>query len=274
MRTLIVTAVTLILAMPFTTAVAETKETIAIIGTGDMGDSLGPKLAELGYEVVYGSRNPSGDKAQGVLAQTSGNSRVTNQKDAAQAGDIVILAVPWPAMETVAQNLGSLDGKIVIDISFPHEQGEDGYYVPMLETSSPEMIQEWNPGASVMKSFALQASYVIDDPGVVGGPVTIPITADDNRAKERIARLIIEMGHDPVDAGPLRYSRELEAMQRLYGVPFFQRREAAWEFYFRRSYYWECIWGDDWSNPVVDADNLAQIPETQGEAMACPGTRD
>lgn len=51
------------------------------------------------------------------------------------------------------------------------------------------------------------------------------------------------------------------------------RKGALVEFYFRRSYYWECIWGDDWSDPVVDADNLAQIPETQGAAKACPGTR-
>ena len=253
-------------------AIAEDKPAIAIIGTGDMGDSLGPRFAQLGYEVIYGSRDPAGEKAQGVLAQTGGKSRVESQRDAAQAGDIVILAVPWPAMETVAQNLGSLDGKIVIDISFPHEQGEDGYYVPMLETSSAEMIQQWNPGARVMKTFALQASYVIDDPGVVGGPVTIPIAADDRDAKEQIARIIIEMGHDVVDAGPLRYSRELEAMQRLYGVAFFQRRPAAWEFYFRRSYYWECIWQDDWSAPVADANDLAQIPETQGEPRPCPGT--
>ena len=254
-------------------APAEPKPTIAIIGTGDMGDSLGPRFAELGYKVVYGSRDPDGDKAQGVLAATGGDSSVTTQRDAAQAGDIVILAVPWPAMEDVAQNLGSLDGKIVIDISFPHEQGEDGYYVPMLETSSPEMILKWNPGARVMKTFALQASYVIDDPGVVGGPVTIPIAADDREAKEQVARIIIEMGLDPIDAGPLRYSRELEAMQRLYGVPFFQRRDAAWEFYFRRSYYWECIWGDDWSAPVIDADDLAEIPDTQGDNKECPGTR-
>jgi len=256
-----------------TAAYAGSKPTIAIIGTGDMGDSLGPRFAELGYQVVYGSRYPKGEKAQGVLALTGGNSSVTSQLEAAQAGDIVILAVPWPAMKTVAQNLGSLDGKIVIDISFPHEQGDDGYYVPMLETSSPEMIQQWNPGARVMKAFALQASYVIDDPGVVGGPVTIPIASDDREAKEQIAKIIVEMGFDPVDAGPLRYSRELEAMQRLYGVPFFQRREAAWEFYFRRSYYWECIWEDDWSDPVADAGDLANIPETQGQRRECPGTR-
>jgi predicted dinucleotide-binding enzyme len=246
---------------------------VAIIGTGDMGDSLGPRFAKLGYPVIYGSRDPGGDKAQAVVRQTGHGARATSQKEAAQAGEIVILAVPWPAMETVAQNLGSLDGKIVIDISFPHRQGEDGYYVPLLETSSAEMIQQWNPGARVMKTFALQASYVIDDPAVVGGPVTIPIAGNDREAKEQVARIIIAMGLDPVDAGPLRLSRELEAMQRLYGVPFFQRRQAAWEFYFRRSYYWECIWEDDWSNPVANAGDLAQLPETQGKPMPCPGTR-
>ena len=258
---------------PVVASSVEERPVIAIIGTGDMGDSLGPRFVALGYEVIYGSRNPEGDKAQNVVRQTGGNSRVTTQREAAQAGDIVILAVPWPAMRTVAQNLGSLDGKIVIDISFPHEQGDDGYYVPMLETSSAEMIQEWNPGARVMKTFALQASYVIDDPGVVGGPVTIPITADDRQAKEQVARIIAEMGLDPVDAGPLRYSRELEAMQRLYGVPFFQRRQAAWEFYFRRSYYWECIWQDDWSDPVIDANDLPRMPDTQEANRECPGTR-
>ena len=50
-----------------------------------------------------------------------------SQKEAAQAAEIVLLAVPWPPMEKVAQSLGNLDGKIVIDVSFPFEQGEDGY---------------------------------------------------------------------------------------------------------------------------------------------------
>jgi len=251
----------------------EPKPVVAIIGTGDMGDSLGPRFAELGYTVVFGSRDPDGEKAQYVANQTGPNALVTTQKEAAQAGDIVILAVPWPAMETVAQNLGSLDGKIVIDISFPHQQADDGYYESMVDTSSAEMIQQWNPGARVMKTFALQASYVIDDPDVVGGPVSIPMASDDREAKEQIADIIVAMGLDPIDAGPLRLSRELEAMQRLYGVPFFQRRTAAWEFYFRRSYYWECIWEDDWSDPVSDADDLAQIPETQGKPRPCPATQ-
>ncbi len=258
------------------TSFAETagpKPVVAVIGTGDMGDSLGPRFAELGYEVVYGSRHPEGEKAQRVVKLTGKGARATTQLEAAQAGEIVVLAVPWPAMETVAQNLGSLDGKIVIDISMPVGTGEDGYLVPLLETSSAEMIQQWNPGARVVKAFATLGSYVVDDPGVVGGPVSVPIASDDREAKERVANIIAAMGLDPLDAGPLRLSREIEALQRLYMVPLLQRRTAAWEPYFRRSYFWECMWQDDFSDPVADADDLAGVPETQGPVVACPGTR-
>ncbi len=50
---------------------ADSKPVVAIIGTGDMGDSLGPRFAELGYTVIYGSRHPDGDKAQGVVLLTA-----------------------------------------------------------------------------------------------------------------------------------------------------------------------------------------------------------
>jgi lactate dehydrogenase-like 2-hydroxyacid dehydrogenase len=45
-------------------------ETVAVIGTGDMGDSLGPRFAELGYRVVYGSRNPESDKVKALVRRT------------------------------------------------------------------------------------------------------------------------------------------------------------------------------------------------------------
>jgi predicted dinucleotide-binding enzyme len=253
------------------TAADNQKPTIAVIGTGDMGDSLGARFAALGFPVVYGSRDPGSDHAKDLAERTGQESRVATATQAASAANIVVLAVPWPAMETVARSLGPLRGKIVIDISMPSVQGPDGYHVPLLQTSSAEMIQGWNPGARVVKAFATQGSFVIDNPAAVGGPATVPIASDDREAKEFVARLVAEMGLDPVDAGPLRLAREIEALQRLYMVPLLQRRSAAWEPYFRRSYHWECIWRDDWSRPVADATNLAMLPETQGPARSCPG---
>ena len=72
--------------------------------------------------------------------------------------------------------------------------------VALVETSSAEMIQSWNPGARVVKAFATLGSYVVDNPAVVGGPVTVPIASDDREAKEQVARIIAAMGLDPVDA--------------------------------------------------------------------------
>ena len=64
-------------------------ETVAVIGTGDMGDSLGPRFAELGYRVVYGSRNPASDKVKALVKNTGDNASATTQMEAAQQADIV-----------------------------------------------------------------------------------------------------------------------------------------------------------------------------------------
>jgi predicted dinucleotide-binding enzyme len=269
-ETLILSA-TIFLFASYAHAASSPKPPVAVIGTGDMGDSLGPRFAELGYPVIYGSRDPDSEKVRALVQKTGHGASAATQIEAAQAGKIVVLAVPWPAMETVAQSLGSLDGKLVIDFSMPSVQGEDGYMVSLVETSSAEMIQSWNPGATVVKAFASLGSFVIDEPQVTGGPVTVPIAADDRAAKEQVAAIVAAMGLDPVDAGPLRLAREIEALQRLYMVPLVQRRDEAWEPYFRRSRYWECLWQDDWSEPVSDAGQLADIPVKGHSHMSCPG---
>lgn len=238
----------------------ESAETVAIIGTGYMGGALGPRFAELGYRVIYGSREPGRASVTELVARTGNGATAATQRAAAAPADIVVLAVGWPAMIEVARNLGNLDGKLIIDVSDPMVQGDDGYAERTVETSSAELIQGWNPGATVVKAFNTLGYFVIADPSSVDGPVTVPIAADDPRAKERVARIIAAMGLDPVDAGPLRFAHELEGMALIYMVPLDQRREQEWEFYFRRSTHWHDIWEGDWSVPVKDAGNLAEIP--------------
>jgi predicted dinucleotide-binding enzyme len=249
-------------------------ETVAVIGTGDMGDSLGPRFAELGYRIVYGSRNPDSDKVKALVKMTGKNASATTQIAAAQQGDIVLMLVPWPAMETVAQNLGDLEGKIVIDVSMPFLQGEDGYPKHMLQTSSAEMIQAWNPGAKVVKTFGTMGSQIIDDPMEAGGVVTIPVASDHRDAKEKVARIVSSMGLDPVDFGPLRMARSIEIMQMIYMIPLSQNRPQHWEFYFRRSDHYGCyLAGGSTSEglvPVYDADDLAVFPESGDRSALCP----
>ncbi len=251
-------------------AIAQDKETVALIGTGDMGDSLGPRLAQLGYRVVYGTRNPASDKVKALVASTGHGAVATTQKEAAQSGDIVFTAVTWPAMETVAQSLGDLAGKIIVDISMPFEQGPDGYPQVMLATSSAEMIQSWNPRARVVKAFATQGSQIIDVPLAAGGLVSVPVASDQRDAKERVAALVLELGMDPVDFGPLRMAREIEALQMVYMIPLVQRRQMSWEFYFRRSNFWACRPPDESLAQVFDAGHLAEMPAMDRLDQPCP----
>lgn len=247
---------------------AEGIETVAVIGTGDMGNTLGPKLAEVGYLVVYGSRDPSSERVQDLVDRTAPNAKAKTQKEAAQSADIVLLAVPWPAMEHVAQNLGNLDGKIVIDVSFPFEQGPDGYPQFTVETSSAEMIQGWNPGAHVIK-WSMPTAYYIDEPQELGGRPQNLIAGNDRESKEAVAKMAYAIGQDPFDAGPLRMSRAVEAQVLLFMVPIYQRRAAHWENVIVRSSYWSCIWEDDWSSPVVDSEDLAEFPESDQPLKRC-----
>jgi predicted dinucleotide-binding enzyme len=242
---------------------------VAIIGTGDMGDSLGPKLSEAGYRIIYGSRDPSRSSLQELVALTGDQAKATTQTEAAQEASIVLLAIPWPAMEQVAQNLGNLDGKIVIDISTPSRQGADGYMESTVDTSSAEMIQQWNPGARVIKTI-LAGSAVIDDPNILGEPVSTHVAGDDREAKEIVARMVSELGLDPVDAGPLRLSGAIEAQALLYMTPYLQHRSVGYEIVLRRSNFWTCIWPDGWGRPpVADADNLAEFPQPELSLPPC-----
>ena len=97
-------------------ASAADKETIAIIGTGDLGDSFGQSLAKLGYPVVYGSRTPEKEKVQKLVARSGDGASATTQKEAAAQADIIMLAVPWDVTEEVIANLGdTVNGKIIMD---------------------------------------------------------------------------------------------------------------------------------------------------------------
>ena len=252
------------------------KETIAVLGTGDMGDSFGPRLAALGYTIVYGSRNPTSDKVVALLELTGHGATATTNDKAARKADIVILALPWGPMETIIKSLGEMEGKVIIDISWPqNEIGDDGYFQITADPSGAEQIQSWIPKALVAKAFGTTGTNVIDNPNDAGGLVTIPIASDHRYAKEVTARLAAELGMDPVDAGPLRMAKNIEAMMALYLVPHTQERPEGWEFYFRRTNYWQCnpyeggedVGGD---TPIADAGNLAVMPKTHDDPEPCP----
>ena len=190
-------------------------DTIAIIGTGNVGGALGQRFAEVGHTVIYGSRNPTRADVQELLAASGPNASAMTQREAAQQAEIVVLAVPSGVAEALVPTLGDLSGRIVIDPTNPRTIAADGLRDYAYSDSLAERIQTLAPNAFVVKAFSTLGYYTMLDPGVADGPVSIPIVGNDAAAKAKVAELTAAIGLDPVDVGPLRYAHVIEGLHYL-----------------------------------------------------------
>jgi predicted dinucleotide-binding enzyme len=192
---------------------------IGVIGAGRIGGGVARLLARAGHEVLLSfSRDPERLRAQ---AEEVG-ARPGTPAEAAAFGDVVVLAVPWPAIDEAVEQAGSLDGKVVIDTTNPFGRG--GWEIPEGRTST-QVNQDRLPGAKVVKSFnTLTAAFQQEAAGRMGAErVAMFLAGDDAEAKAVASRLIQDAGFDPVDAGTAAESTILEAPRRqgaVYGEEY------------------------------------------------------
>lgn len=227
----------LVIAALFPAAIGHAQrapETIAIVGTGSLGSTLGQRWAEAGHTIVYGSRTP-GDAEAGALArETGGGARVVSQEEAIASAEVVLLAVPGNLVVDIVEGFDGLAGKLVIDPTNALTI-RDGYPVSATDprVSAAERIQEVLPTARVVKAFNTLNYSVMEDPSIAGGPVTIPLAGNDAAAKERVARLVRDIGLEPLDVGPVQAARFLEEMLRLHIAYRMLNPGTAFDYYLR-----------------------------------------
>jgi NADPH-dependent F420 reductase len=190
-------------------------DTIAVIGTGDVGGALGPAFAGQGHTIVYGSRDPDRGKVTELVERSGELASATTPADAASQADIVVLAVPGLMVEEITKSLGDLSGKIIIDPTNPLERRMNRLE-HAVDTSNAEIIQAAAPDAYVVKAFNTLNWKTMVDPDSAGGPVSIPLVGDNGRAKKKVAELASGMGLEPIDVGPLRDARWVEGMLILW----------------------------------------------------------
>lgn len=219
----------LILAVPGAHAVTTDKPVVAIIGTGTLAGTLGPAIGQQGYSVIYGSRDPAREAVRKLVKRTGPKASAMGQKEAAAQAPIVILAVPGAVVEEVAGNLGDLGGKIIIDVSGGEKRvAPDGYLELASDRTRAERIQSKHPAMRVVR-VNLPLMIFFDHPQLLGTRPTVLIAGNDPRAREAAATLMFDLGVDPWDAGPLRFSRVFDAINVMNMIPAQQGRSEGYE---------------------------------------------
>jgi predicted dinucleotide-binding enzyme len=177
---------------------------IGIIGAGHIGGTLARLFIDGGHEVaVSNSRGP--ETLESLVEELGDRARTTTAADAALFGDVVVVSVPFGRYRELPTE--SVGGKVVIDTNNYYPQ-RDGHFEELDSNriTSSELLQAHLPGAWVVKAFnAIQWKRLRDNGRPAGDPerLGIPISGDDDEAKQTVAALIDQIGFDPVDAGTL-----------------------------------------------------------------------
>ncbi|MCB2107967.1 MAG: NAD(P)-binding domain-containing protein [Rhodobacteraceae bacterium] len=211
-------------------AATEKPEKIAVIGTGNVGGTLGKVWSGLGHTVIYGSRTPDSEKMKALLAE-SPNAASALPAEAAAKSDMVLLGIPSASAVEIVKGLGNLAGKVLIDATNLLEF-KDRRIVEPAECLA-DQIRAVATAANLVKAFNTTTVKVMADPALSGGRVTIPMAGASVQSKERIARLITAMGLDHIDLGGNDMLRMAEHLGRLYVGFGVQNRPKRLEFQLR-----------------------------------------
>jgi 8-hydroxy-5-deazaflavin:NADPH oxidoreductase len=185
---------------------------ITIIGTGNMARGIGTRVLAGGHSLTLVGR--TGDQAQAVAEELPGNAHAASLDDRLD-GDIVVLAVPYAALEDVLERYrDQLAGKVVVDISNPVDFAT--FTPEPVDGSAAEEIGGTIPRARVVKAFNTTFADTLVEGQVAGRPLDVLIAADDEGAKATVTRLVEDGGLRAVDAGPLARAHELEALGYLH----------------------------------------------------------
>jgi predicted dinucleotide-binding enzyme len=186
---------------------------IAIIGAGNVGSGIARGWAAKGHGIRFGLRDPGAEKYR-PLATTGA---LLRPAEAVAGAAAVLLATPWPQAETAIASLGDLTGKLLLDATNPLAMGPDGLGLAIGHTESGgERVASWAEGAATFKTLNTTGFEVLGNAHGYPLPPVMFVAGDDPARKPTVLGLVADLGFAPIDAGPLRNARLLEAHAMLW----------------------------------------------------------
>jgi 8-hydroxy-5-deazaflavin:NADPH oxidoreductase len=184
---------------------------VTIIGTGNMARGIGSRVVGGGHDLTVVGKESN--KAEAVAADIGGEGSVNTAGTGDRIeGDVVVLAVYYPdARAAVEQHRDQLAGKVVVDITNPLNETFEELVVPADGSATAELAS-LAPDARFVKAFNTTFANTLR----TADELDVLIAGDDDDAKATVAELARAGGLNPIDAGPLKRARELEALGLLH----------------------------------------------------------
>ncbi|XP_070691719.1 metalloreductase STEAP4-like [Pempheris klunzingeri] len=181
---------------PLGTAAAPEQELLCIFGTGDFGRSLGQRLLQTGYRVVYGSRRPH---SCGPLPQ---GAQVMSHEAAAQSASLVFLCIHREHYDFLEMLAPHLKGKVLVDVSNNLKKN-------LYPEANAAYLQRLIPGAHVVKAFNTLSAWSLQN-GPSDAHRQVYLCGNSAEAKQTVAEKATKLGFTVLDRGSLSAARELE----------------------------------------------------------------
>jgi predicted dinucleotide-binding enzyme len=176
------------------------------IGAGNIAQAVARHAVAAGHDVVIS--NSRGPETLAELAAELG-ARAGTVEEAA-AAEIVLLAPPWAAVDSILEGLPDWDGRTLIDATNAFISYSPMKVADFGDSTSSEHVASLAPGAHVIKAFnTLFARFIAADPRHDAGRQLLFYAGDDARAKARFAAIVDAFGFAPVDLGPLHDAGKL-----------------------------------------------------------------
>lgn len=211
------------------TPLAPPVHSISFIGAGHMAEALSRRAIKAGLAVnVSNSRGPQALK--GWVHELTPTVQATTAREAATAGDVVVLAIPFGSFEQLPADLAA--AKVLIDLTNYYP----GMYAPQplldaASITSSELLQRHFPDARVVKAFNTIASHHITNlarPDGAPDRTAIPIAADNASDLVLVSRLLDDLGFDALPVGALAESWRFEPGTPAFVTPYLSRPDAQW----------------------------------------------
>ena len=183
---------------------------IGILGSGNMGRSLGILWAEQGHEVFFGGRTT--EKGQAVAEVAKNNTQGGTNDEAAKFGEVLLYTIRGIDPKEVLTSIDVLTDKIIIDCN--NFEIPDDFEDRAIEYSLAEQLAEQVPQAHIVKAFNTFAQEVFE---LAPSPlkdydVSCFVAGDNDTARQKVMQLAKDIGFTPVDSGQLRNARMLEKL--------------------------------------------------------------